>query len=208
MPPTIPHPESARHVDGLATRQECGDLGARFPHNSGAPMTELLDRLQLALAERYRFDREIGAGGMATVYLAHDVRHDRRVALKVLRPELAARDRRRAVPAPRSRSPPTCSTRTSCRCSTRARRTAFLFYVMPYVEGESLRDRLRREKQLPVDEAVRIACEVAVGARLRAPARRDPPRHQAREHPAARRAARWWRTSASRWPRARQAARA
>ena len=74
-----------------------------------------------------------------------------------------------------------------------------LFYVMPFVEGESLRDRLEREKQLPVDEAVRIATRGRRRARLRAPPRRDPPRHQAGEHPAAGRAARWSPTSASRW---------
>jgi len=79
-------------------------------------MAELLERLQSALADRYRLSREIGAGGMATVYLAHDVRHDRPVALKLLRPELSA-----VIGA--ERSPPTCSTPTSCRCSTRARRT-------------------------------------------------------------------------------------
>ena len=83
-------------------------------------MPELLSRLQTALFDRYRLDREIGAGGMATVYLAQDIRHDRRVALKVLRPELAA-----VIGAERFlaeiKLTANLSTRTSSRCSTRAR---------------------------------------------------------------------------------------
>ena len=91
------------------------------PHRE---MTYSVAQLATALADRYRIERELGAGGMATVYLAHDLRHDRQVALKVLRPELARRARRRAVPRRDQDSPPTCSIRTSCRCSTRARPTA------------------------------------------------------------------------------------
>ena len=105
-------------------------------------MADPLPRLTAALADRYRIERELGAGGMATVYLAHDLKHDRKVALKVLKPELAA------VSAPsaswsRSRPPPRCSIRTSCRCSTPATADGFLYYVMPYIEGETLREQAR-----------------------------------------------------------------
>ena len=119
-----------------------------------------LGRLATALTGRYRVERELGAGGMATVYLAEDLRHDRRVAMKILRPELAA-----VIGAERFLSeikttanlqhPHILPLFDSGECDS------FLFYVMPYVEGESLRDRLNREKQLPVADAVRLAREVA-----------------------------------------------
>jgi len=117
-------------------------------------------RLAAALADRYRIERELGAGGMATVYLAHDVRHDRQVALKVLRPELAA-----ILGAERF----LVEIRTTANLQhphilplhDSGEADGQVFYVMPYVEGESLRDRLNREKQLPVADAVRIATEVA-----------------------------------------------
>ena len=118
-----------------------------------------MSRLSSALADRYRIERELGAGGMATVYLAHDVRHDRRVALKVLRPELAA-----VIGAERFLA----EIRTTANLQHPHILPLFdsgqvdgtVFYVMPYVDGESLRDRLDREKQLPIDEALRIAGEV------------------------------------------------
>jgi serine/threonine protein kinase len=123
-------------------------------------LPDLLTRIQAALADRYRLEREVGAGGMATVYLAQDLRHDRKVAVKVLRPELAA-----VIGAERFlaeikltaylRHPHILPLFDSGEADS------FLFSVMPYVEGESLRDRLRREKQLPVDDAVRTASEVA-----------------------------------------------
>ncbi len=123
-------------------------------------MTELLDRLQLALAERTASTTRSARGGMATVYLAHDVRHDRRVALKVLRPELAA-----VIGAERFLAEIKLTANLQhphiLPLFDSGEADSFLFYVMPYVEGESLRDRLFREKQLPVDEAVRIAREVA-----------------------------------------------
>ena len=123
-------------------------------------MTTAPDRLVEALADRYRIERELGAGGMATVYLAHDVRHDRRVALKVLRPELAA-----VIGAERFLS----EIKTTANLQHPHILPLFdsgeaggaLFYVMPYVEGETVRDRLTREKQLPVDDALRITAEVA-----------------------------------------------
>jgi len=117
-------------------------------------------RLSTALAGRYRIERELGAGGMATVYLAHDLRHDRNVALKVLRPELSAilgaeRFLHEIKTTANLQHPHILSLFDSGEAD------GLVFYVMPYVEGESLRERLTREKQLPVDAAVRIATEVA-----------------------------------------------
>jgi eukaryotic-like serine/threonine-protein kinase len=122
--------------------------------------TAPLDHLRAALADRYQVERELGAGGMATVYLAQDLRHHRRVAIKVLRPELAA-----VIGAERFLS----EIRTTANLQhphilalfDSGAADSFLFYVMPFIEGESLRDRLRREKQLPIADAVRIATEVA-----------------------------------------------
>jgi serine/threonine-protein kinase len=126
-----------------------------------------LDSLRQALAGRYRIEREIGHGGMATVYLAHDVKHDRQVALKVLKPELAAslgaeRFLREIRTTANLRHPhilPLYDSGDVADASDPASR--LLFYVMPFVEGESLRDRLTREKQLPIDDALRIAAEVS-----------------------------------------------
>jgi serine/threonine-protein kinase len=123
-------------------------------------MTDLPDRLSAALADRYTIERELGEGGMATVYLAHDVKHNRKVAVKVLRPELAAalgadRFLREIETTAQLHHPHILSLYDSGEAG------GFLFYVMPFVEGESLRDRLDREKQLPVDQAVRITREVA-----------------------------------------------
>jgi serine/threonine-protein kinase len=131
-------------------------------------VVDLLDRLQHVLQDRYLLERELGAGGMATVYLARDVRHDRPVALKVLRPELSAMiGAERFLTEIRTTAnlqhphilPLFDSGRTGGQADGRV--DDFLYYVMPYVEGESLRDRLRRETQLPVADAVRIAAEVA-----------------------------------------------
>ena len=123
-------------------------------------MTSLPGPLATALADRYRLERELGQGGMATVYLARDLRHDRLVAVKVLRPELAA-----VIGAERFLA----EIRTTANLQhphilplhDSGEADGFLFYVMPYVEGESLRDRLTREKQLPVADAVRLVTEVA-----------------------------------------------
>ncbi len=119
-----------------------------------------IDSLRASLADRYRIERELGAGGMATVYLAQDLKHDRRVAIKVLRPELAA-----VIGAERF----LVEIKTTANLQhphilplhDSGEVNGTVFYVMPFVEGESLRDRLDREKQLPVAEAVRIAGEVA-----------------------------------------------
>ena len=120
----------------------------------------MLTELASALAGRYTIERELGRGGMATVYLAHDLKHDRRVALKVLHPELAAalgpeRFQREIHLTARLDHPHILPVFDSGEAG------GLLWYTMPYVEGESLRDRLRREGQLPVEEAVRLAREVA-----------------------------------------------
>ena len=119
-----------------------------------------ITRLNAALEGRYRIERELGEGGMATVYLAEDIKHERKVALKVLKPELAA-----VVGAERFLA----EIKTTANLThpnilplfDSGGAEGFLFYVMPHIEGESLRDRLDREHQLPVDDAVRIASDVA-----------------------------------------------
>ncbi|MEE8115456.1 MAG: serine/threonine-protein kinase, partial [Gemmatimonadales bacterium] len=123
-------------------------------------MTDTLERLTSALADCYTIEHEIGAGGMATVYLAHDVKHDRKVALKVLRPELAAvigaeRFLAEIKTTANLQHPHILALHDSGEVG------GTVFYVMPFVEGESLRDQLNREKQLPVADAVRVATEVA-----------------------------------------------
>src|SRR2546428_1665326 len=117
--------------------------------------TDQRDSLNAALAGRYAIERELGSGGMATVYLARDVKHHRQVAVKVLRPELAAalgpdRFLREVEIAARLNHPHILALYDSGEAN------GFLFYVMPYVAGESLRHRLAREKQLPVEEALGI----------------------------------------------------
>ena len=123
-------------------------------------MADLAARLQAALAGHYTVDREAGRGGMATVYLAQDLKHDRRGALKVLHPELAAtlgadRFLREIQIAARLQHPHILPLYYSGQADT------LLYYVMPFVDGESLRDRLVRVKQLPVDDAVKISRDVA-----------------------------------------------
>jgi eukaryotic-like serine/threonine-protein kinase len=118
--------------------------------------------LEAALAGRYAFVRELGRGGMATVYLANDLRHDRPVALKVLHPHLATtlgpeRFLREIRLAARLQHPHILTVLDSGESGGQ------LWFTMPYVEGESLRDRLNREKQLPVEDAVRIARQAAQG---------------------------------------------
>jgi serine/threonine protein kinase/Tol biopolymer transport system component len=123
-------------------------------------MSDLIEQLSAALSGRYEVEREIGEGGMASVYLARDVRHNRRVALKVLKPELAA-----VVGAERFLA----EIETTANLHhphilplfDSGEAEGFLFYVMPFVDGETLRDRIDRERQLPIDEALGIATSVA-----------------------------------------------
>src|SRR6266540_3117049 len=125
-------------------------------------MATPLARLGTALADRYIVERELGAGGMATVYLAHDVRHNRKVAIKVLRPDVAAligaeRFLKEIETTANLQHPNILPLFDSGQVE------ATVFYVMPYVAGESLRARLAREIQLPIADAVRIAGEIAGG---------------------------------------------
>src|SRR2546429_5975103 len=123
-------------------------------------LADVLARLQAALADRYTIERELGHGGMATVYLAQDRKHHRLVAIKVLKPEIAAalgpeRFLREIEVAARLTHPHILALHDSGQAG------GSLYYVMPYIEGESLRDRLEREGQLPLEEALRITREVA-----------------------------------------------
>ena len=123
-------------------------------------MTDLRDRLESGLADRYTLGRELGQGGMATVYLAHDLRHDRDVALKVLRPEISAamgadrflREIKLAAGLTHAHILPVFDSGEA---------GGLLYYVMPSMEGRSLRERLDRERQLPLSESLRITREVA-----------------------------------------------
>lgn len=123
-------------------------------------MTEVTGKLSTALADRYRLERHLGEGGMATVYLAHDLKHDRKVAVKVLKPELAAvigaeRFLNEIKVTANLQHPNILALYDSGEADT------FLYYVMPFIEGESLRDRLDRETQLSVDDATAITESVA-----------------------------------------------
>jgi len=123
-------------------------------------MPDVLDRLKTALADRYTIEKEIGRGGMATVYLAEDLKHHRQVAIKVLDPELA-----RALGAERFlREIEVTANLTHPHILglfDSGEANGFLYYVMPYIEGETLRDRMNREGQLPLDDALQITREVA-----------------------------------------------
>src|SRR5687768_5350064 len=119
-----------------------------------------LDRLVADIAHRHQIERELGAGGMPTVYLARDLKHNRHSAQKPLRPELAA-----------VLGPERCLSEINVTANLQhphllrlfdsGEVNGLLFYVMPYVTGESLRDRLQRERQLPIDEALRIGVATA-----------------------------------------------
>jgi eukaryotic-like serine/threonine-protein kinase len=123
-------------------------------------VAKLREQLKSGLADRYRIERELGRGGMATVFLAHDLRHDRPVALKVLHAELAAtlgpeRFQREIKLAARLQHPHILSVHDSGETAGQ------LWFTMPFVEGESLRDWLSRQKQLSIDDAIQITREAA-----------------------------------------------
>ena len=123
-------------------------------------MSDAVERLSAALADHYRIERELGAGGMATVYLAGDLKHDRKVALKVLRPELTAilggerflNEIRLTANLQHPHILPLFDSGEA---------EGLLFYVMPYVEGESLRQKLERERELSIEDAVQVTIQVA-----------------------------------------------
>src|SRR3954451_14765249 len=123
-------------------------------------MPTLGERIGRSLAERYEIDRQVGEGGMATVYLARDIRHGRQVAIKVLREDVAHR-----MGAERFlreiRTTATLSHSHILPLYDSGEADGVVYYVMPFVEGESLRDRLARSRQLPLDEALDIARSVA-----------------------------------------------
>jgi serine/threonine-protein kinase len=123
-------------------------------------MPEITQQLKTALVDRYVIERELGEGGMATVYLAHDVKHERNVALKVLRPELAA-----LIGAERFLAEIKVTANLQhphiLPLHDSGEAEGFLYYVMPFVEGETLREKIAREKQLGIDEAVEITRSVA-----------------------------------------------
>jgi len=122
-------------------------------------LSDILSRISAALADRYRIERELGSGGMATVYLGEDLKHHRKVAVKVLRPELAVtlgsdRFLREIETAAQFQHPHILPLLDSGEAG------GFLYYVMPYVEGESLRTRLTRRGELPIHDAVKLLAEV------------------------------------------------
>ena len=133
-------------------------------------MSDQADHLATALSDRYRIERELGQGGMATVYLAEDLKHKRKVAIKVLKPELAA-----VLGAERFVVEITTTAALQhphilpLPLFDSGEAGGFLFYVMPFIDGETLRAKLDRETQLGSDESVRIARDVAE-ARMKAAA--------------------------------------
>jgi serine/threonine protein kinase len=126
------------------------------------PVTDRLSRINASLAGEYVLERELGSGGMATVYLADDVRHRRKVAIKVLRDDLsasvgAARFQREIEIAAQLQHPSILPLLDSGEAD------GLLYFVMPYVQGQSLRQRLNRERELPISDAVRLLVEVVDG---------------------------------------------
>ncbi len=119
-----------------------------------------VERLSAALADRYTLECELGQGGMATVYLAHDLKHDRKVAVKVLKPELATVIGAERV-VQQIRTPAALQHPHILPLFDSGEADTFLFYVMPYVERESRRDRLNQGGELPIHDITRILSEVA-----------------------------------------------
>src|SRR2546430_9420377 len=137
-------------------------------------MPDTLQRVAEALAGRYRVERELGAGGMATVHLAFDLKHPRKVAVKVLRPELAAtlgadRFTQEIETVAQFQHPHILPLLDSGEAS------GFLYYVMPYVEGEPLRDRLAPHGEVPLHDAANILVEIVDALASPHPHRAPPP---------------------------------
>ena len=149
-----------RREDGQHDGNDSARLASPLCPAYDSPVPDSIAGFASALADRYTIERELGAGGMATVYLARDVRHDREVALKVLRPGIgnaagAERFQAEIRVTANLRHPNIVPLFDSGTAAGR------LFYVMPFIAGESLRDRLARDRQLPIDEALRITREIA-----------------------------------------------
>ena len=146
---------------------QCGRTAERrVGDGAGAAVSATMERLAAALADRYRIERELGAGGMATVYLAQDLKHDRKVAIKVLRPELGAslgpeRFLQEIRVAAKLQHPHIVGLLDSGVITNGPGREVLYYYVMPFVEGETLRERLARSGPLPVPEVVRLTAEIA-----------------------------------------------
>src|SRR5207249_10501908 len=153
---------SGRRARGGREGPALQPAAAKLADQAAARMKEYrpLERLNAALAGRYAIERELGSGGMPTGYLADDMKHHRKVAVKVLRPELASaigpdRFLREIEIVAKLNHPHILALYDSGEAD------GFLFYVMPYVKGESLRHRLEREQQLPIDEALGITRQIA-----------------------------------------------
>src|SRR5438445_7014365 len=131
-------------------------------HDSFPSMGRVREALSAAFGDRYTIDRVLGRGGMATVYVAEDLRHQRQVAIKVLRPDVAA-----AIGAERFLREITIAARLThphvLPLIDSGQTAGSLYYVMPYVRGETLRQRLARERRLPLKDALRIARELGAG---------------------------------------------
>ncbi|MGH7670132.1 MAG: serine/threonine-protein kinase, partial [Gemmatimonadaceae bacterium] len=162
MPDSCPNCGTPLAADAIFCHR-CGrnftvEMAARQTPADSAD-TDTLTRLQRALGDRYAIERELGRGGMATVFLANDLKHQREVAIKVLHPDLSAsvgaeRFEREIRLAAKLQHPNILGLYDSGSAD------GLLYYVMPFVNGESLRDRLNREHMLPVDDAVAIALQV------------------------------------------------
>ena len=143
----------------LAQSTKCRE-GAHRCRSQAEISLNSLDRLTSALSDRYRLERELGQGGMATVYLAEDLKHGRKVAIKVLHPELSA-----VIGGDRFLAEIKVTANLQhahiLGLIDSGEADGLLYYVMPFVAGESLRARLDREKQLPIDDAIRLSKEVA-----------------------------------------------
>ncbi|HEX8724235.1 MAG TPA: serine/threonine-protein kinase, partial [Gemmatimonadaceae bacterium] len=169
MPDTCPNCGTALAADAIF----CHRCGRNFTVEVSARSTpaasdvsdvsdesDTIARLRRSLGDRYQIERELGRGGMATVFLARDIKHDREVAIKVLHPDLSAsvgaeRFEREIRLAAKLQHPNILGLYDSGEAD------GLLYYVMPFVKGESLRDRLEREHMLPVDDAVAITLQVA-----------------------------------------------